>query len=114
MFTTKFTKKSVKGRKPPSGFRFDKGGLVQEGPFDKFLSPYDKMRHSENIEDRRGEDGTGSSLHEMKANEEAAREYTKQPTRITRLGADAGMIDIDQTAFRDEKPSYIKVSKKRY
>ena len=28
MFTTKFTKKSIKGRKPPSGFRFAEGGRV--------------------------------------------------------------------------------------
>ena len=28
MFSTKFTKKSVKGKKPPSGFRFAGGGLV--------------------------------------------------------------------------------------
>jgi len=31
MFTTKFTKKSVKGRKPPSGFRFAEGGVVGAG-----------------------------------------------------------------------------------
>ena len=87
VFTTKYTKKPSKPVK--HGLRFDKGGFVQEGPFDKYLSPYDKMRRSKNVEDRRDEDFPVLT-HSQKEIAEEKEHYLNRPALQTRLGEHAG------------------------
>lgn len=111
MFTTKFTKQKGK-LAPPLAQRFAEGGRV--GPFDKYLSHYDKFERSENVEDRQRD--RHPALPEApltKEDSEKIQRYYNQPSKVTKLGTDAGLLDIDKEPFRDEKPSFIKVSKKR-